>query len=184
MTGLADSEASAGAAAVPDGPLAAGLSAFEGRDLLGAHLAFERAHRRAPRESRAMSWYGVTLVLVEKNVTLGVALCEAALRPAPGDPELLLNLARVHLALHQRERAARALGRGLAAWPADPALLAAREALGARRLPVVSLLPRSHPINRLLGALRHRLANGRGKPQAPSPETLGLPLAPDAPTRS
>jgi Flp pilus assembly protein TadD len=161
-----------------------GLAAFASGDLFAAHAAFERAHRLDPREPRAMSWYGVTLVLVEKNTTLGVWLCEEALRPRPADPEPSLNLARVHLALHQRERAARALGRALAAWPDHPGLLAARKALGTRRPPVVPLLRRGHPINRILGEIRHRWSNRRRPAHELSPETLGLPVPSGTPPRS
>ena len=92
-----------------------------------------------------MSWYGVTLVLVEKNITLGVSLCDEALRVAPAIRSCLLNSARVHVALHQRQRAARAITRGLAAWPAHPALLAARDALGTRRAPVIPFLVPRQP---------------------------------------
>lgn len=173
-----------GAAAGGDEPLGEGLAAFAARDLPGAHVAFERAHRRAPREPRAMSWYGVTLVLVERNITLGISLCDEALRPAPNDPELLLNSARVHLALNQRQRAARAITRGLVAWPDDPSLLAARDALGTRRTPVVPFLSRDNPLNRILGRLRHRWATRNRPTLAPSPETLGLPVEADAPPRS
>jgi tetratricopeptide (TPR) repeat protein len=154
--------------------LEAGLAAFRARDLTAAHLAFERAHRRDPRHLRAMSWYGVTLVLVERNSALGVSLCDQALRPGP-DPELLLNLARVHLALASRERTVRALERGLRVAPGDPALLAAQAALGSRRPPVLPLLARSNPLNRLLGGLRHRWSRRRAPAHAPSPVTLGAP---------
>jgi Tetratricopeptide repeat len=173
-----------GAAAGGEGPLGEGLAAFGARDLHGAHAAFERAHRLAPGEPRAMSWYGVTLVLVERNTTLGVSLCDAALRPAPNDPELLLNSARVHLALKQRQRAARAITRGLTAWPDHPALLAARDALGTRRPPVIPFLPRDNPLNRLLGRLRHRWATRHRPAYSLAPETLGLLVDDDAPPRS
>ena len=171
--------AAAEAAAGQDHPLADGLAAFAARDLPRAHAAFERAHRRAARDPRASSWYGVTLVLVERNITLGISLCDEALRAAPNDPELLLNSARVHLALRQRERAARAITRGLTAWPCHPALLAARLALGTRRPPVIPFLTRDNPLNRLLGRLRHRWATRDQPARDQSPETLGrLPARP------
>jgi tetratricopeptide (TPR) repeat protein len=162
-----------------------GLAAFRVRDLPAAHQAFGRAHRRDPRQPRAASWYGVTLVLVERNSALGASLCEQAVRPGP-DPELLLNLARIHLALNSRERAVRALQRGLQAAPDDPRLLAAQESLGTRREPVLPLLSRGHPLNRLLGRLRHRWRQRHAPPRVLSPETLGetpIPLrTPHAPT--
>ena len=172
----ARAEPTGGAAAGAGGTLAAGLARFASRDLPGAHTAFERAHREAPRDPRAMSWYGVTLVLVERNITLGISLCDQALKGAPTAPELLLNSARVHLALNQRQRAARAITRGLEAWPEDAGLLAARAALGTRRQPFIPALSRDNPLNRLLGRLRHRWER-RGQPTPElSPETLGVPL--------
>jgi hypothetical protein len=157
-----------------------GRAAFAARDLPGAHAAFERAHRRDPRDPVFMSWYGVTLVLVEKNSNLGVLLVDQALRAAGPDPELLLNSARIHLALNQRDRAARALGRALELWPTDPRIVAARDAMGTRRTPVIPFLPRSNPLNRFLGRLRHRWTHRNGPVYELSPVALGVPLTGDA----
>lgn len=154
-----------------------GQAAYAARDLPGAHAAFERAHRRDPRDPVYMSWYGLTLVLVEKNSNLGVSLVDQALRAAGPSPELLLNSARVHLALNQRERAVRAVSRGLELWPEDPRLLVARAAMGTRREPVVPFLSRGNPLNRLLGRLRHRWSRRNGPLYDLSPVTLGLPAA-------
>jgi tetratricopeptide (TPR) repeat protein len=169
--------------AAPPSAYEEGRAAFLARDLTTAHAAFERAHRRDPRDPRFMSWYGVTLVLVEKNSNLGVLLCDQALRLAGPDPELLLNQARVHLDLKQRERAVRAIVRGLDLWPRDPRLIAARDALGIRRPPVISFLSRTNPLNRALGRLRHRWARRHTPPYELSPIALGIPAEPDAPER-
>jgi tetratricopeptide (TPR) repeat protein len=152
-----------------------GLAVFAARDLAGAHAAFERAHRREPRDPRAMSWYGVTLVLVERNSSLGVVLCDQALRIAGPEPELLLNAARVHLALKQRERAVRYLSRGLELHPDDAGLRDALDSLGRRARPVLPFLPRSNPANAFLGRLRHRWRNRGGQVPEPSPVSLGDP---------
>lgn len=176
------SEASpAPSAPVPPGDpdLDEGLAAFAARDPEAAHAAFGRAYRRDSRSPRAMSWYGVTLVLVERNSNLGVALCDQAVRAAGPDPELLLNVARVHLSLNQRERSVRAISRGLELWPRDGRLLAARDALGTRSAPVLPFLSRSNPLNRTLGKLRHRWRQRRAPAYELSPLALGLPA--DAP---
>lgn len=133
-----------------------GLARYEAGDLPGAHAAFERAHRRMANDPRTLSWYGLTLVLVTRNSNLGTLYCEQALRLAGPDPDLLLNQARIHLALGQRDRAVRALARGLERAPAHAGLLAAQEALGWRRSPVLPFLPRESPLNRWLGSVRHR----------------------------
>jgi len=128
-----------------------------------------------------MSWYGVTLVLVERNLNLGVSLCEQALRLGAA-PELHLNLARVHLALQHRERALRAVARGLLAAPDHPGLLAARDSLGTRQTPALPFLARGNPLNRLLGRLRHRWSGRGGLARKVCPVELGSPPgAPAAP---
>ena len=154
-----------------------GRTAFAARDLHRAHQAFERAHRKDTRDPRFMSWYGVTLVLVEKNWNLGLVLCEQALRLAGPDAELLLNQARVHLSLNQRERAVRAIVRGLELFPDDPRLAAARDAMGIRRAPVIPFLSRKHPLNRVLGRLRHGWNQRNVPPYERSPVALGVPFA-------
>lgn len=176
---------SAGAAAAtapqPPGPLEEGLARYLARDLPGAHVAFGRAHRGASKDPRAMSWYGLTLVVVERNLSLGALYCDEALRAAGPQPELLLNLARVQLFLGHRERAVRAIAKGLELSPRDPGLRAAQGAMGWRRRPVLPFLSRDNPLNVWMGKLRHRW-QGLPPPQPPvSAATLGLPSgAPEA----
>jgi hypothetical protein len=171
-------------AGVAAGAIGEGKVAFAARDVAAAHQAFERAHRRDSRDPLAMSWYGLTLVLVERNSNLGVTLCDQALRTGGPNPELLLNQARVHLALNQRERAVRAILRGLEMWPGDARFEAARDAIGIRRPPVVAILSRKNPLNRVLGRLRHRWLGRRIPAYELSPVTLGVPLDPPDKGRS
>ena len=147
---------------------------FEAQDLDAAHALFERAHRRAGNDTRIMSWYGVTLVLVEKNSNLGMLYCDQALRLAGPAPELLLNQARAYLALHQRERAYRAIHRGISQWPDHASLRLAQDAMGWRRRPVLPCFGRGNLLNRWLGRLRHRYHNYRSPPPVLSPVTLGV----------
>lgn len=173
---MSDPTASGAADEAARAALEEGTAAFFARDVEAAHVAFERAHRRDARDVRVMSWYGVTLVIVERNSNLGIVLVDQALRVAGPDPELLLNQARAHLALNQRERAIRAVQRGLDLWPDDPRLVAARDALGTRRSPVIPFLSRRNPLNRVLGRLRHRWAHRNTPAYELSPLALGVPL--------
>jgi hypothetical protein len=159
----------------PEAVFEQGKTAYVRGDVSAAHAAFERAHRREPRDPRYMSWYGLTLVLVERNSNLGVLLSDQALRAAGPDPDLLLNQARIHLALNQRERTVRALLRGLELWPNHPALVAARNSLGWRRRPVLPFLSRNSVLNRWLGRIRHRWAR-RGLSAGGNPARLGVIL--------
>jgi tetratricopeptide (TPR) repeat protein len=132
-----------------------GLRRFRNDDPEGAHEAFAQAYRRAASDPRIQSWYGLTLVLVEKNSNLGVVLVDGAVRTGRPDPELLINQSRVAMALGQRVRAVRALERGLALHPGNTDLIAARLGLGTRQRPVVSFLSRRNWLNRLLGRIHH-----------------------------
>jgi tetratricopeptide (TPR) repeat protein len=151
-----------------------GLVRYRQGDAVEAHALFERAHRRAAADARMMSWYGLTLVLVEKNSNLGISYCDQALRLAGPEPELFLNLARAHLALGQRERAVKAIVRGLAAAPLDPALKAAQTSMGWRRRPVFPFLDRSNPLNRWLGRLRHKWSRAMHPVPPTDPMMLGI----------
>jgi tetratricopeptide (TPR) repeat protein len=151
-----------------------GLGHYRRGDAVEAHACFERAHRRAPADPRIMSWYGLTLVLVEKNSSLGIVLCDQALRTSGPEPELLLNQARAHLALGQRDYAVKTIARGLAAWPLDPSLKVAQACMGWRRRAVIPFLSRSNPLNRWLGKLRHRFSQRLHPAPDFSPMTLGL----------
>jgi hypothetical protein len=154
--------------------LVEGVRRFELQEVDIAHGLFERAHRRAGSDPRIMSWYGVTLVIVEKNSNLGMLYCDQALRLAGPSPDLLLNQARAYLALHQRERAYRAVHRGVTQWPDHPALRLAQDAMGWRRRPVLPCFGRSNLLNRWLGKLRHRWHNYRSPPPVLSATTLGV----------
>jgi tetratricopeptide (TPR) repeat protein len=154
-----------------------GLALFQQGDVPGAHDCFQRAHRKAVSDARAMSWYGVTLVLVEKNSNLGMMLCDQAVRTAGPEPELCLNQARVHLALGQRDRCVRAIQRGLEQAPRDPALMSAQATLGWRKKPVLRFLSRNNWLNRWLGRVRHKWSKRVHPTQDPTPMNLGEPGA-------
>lgn len=146
-----------------------GIRRFQAGDPEGAHEKFGHAYRRAPSDLRIQSWYGLTLVLVEKNSNLGVVLVDGAVRGPRYDPELVINQSRVAMALGQRVRAVRALERGLAQTPNQPALMAAREALGRRQRPVIGVLSRRNWLNRILGRLQHGWTSRRAAKGKPPP---------------
>jgi len=160
------------AGALAQAALLEGIRLFEGDDILGGHAHFAEAYKRAAQHPEVLSWYGLTLVLVERNSNLGMALIDQALRLGGPEPELILNQARAHLALGQRDRAVRALQRGQAEQPDHPALRAAQEELGRRQRPVLPFLRRGNPLNRLLGRMRHRSRHGGAQAQA-TPAALG-----------
>lgn len=117
------------------------------------------AFQAATGDPEVMSAYGLALALAGADRLRGVALCEAAVRrlrdrtPA----EIHLRLARAYLSVHYRAQAVDALRAGAKADPDNPEIHEAFQSLGIRRSPLLPFLRRSHPINKYLGLLRHRL---------------------------
>ena len=128
-----------------------------GRDLLERGEAqpalehFRTAHQVDRANPRYRSFYGLGLALVERRFDRALELCRSAAKEEFFNPELYHNLARVHLAFGFKAEAIRYLRRGLMIDPDNAAMLAELNELGLRRRPVLSFLPRRHPVNRLLG---------------------------------
>ena len=128
-----------------------------GRDLLERGEAqpalehFRTAHQVDRANPRYRSFYGLGLAMVERRFDRALELCRSAAKEEFFNPELYHNLARVHLAFGFKAEAIRYLRRGLMIDPGNVAMLTELNELGLRRRPVLSFLPRRHPINRLLG---------------------------------
>jgi hypothetical protein len=167
VTGPAGQGGEPAAMAEARGSLEEGLRRFQAGDMDGAHEMFGVAYRRAPSDPRIQSWYGLTLVLVERNSNLGVVLVDGAVRNGRPDPELVINQSRVAMALGQRVRAVRALERGLAFHPDDRSLFEARVALGTRQRPVLPFLSRRNWLNRFLGRMNHGWRTRHARQGAP-----------------
>ena len=127
-----------------------------------AHALFEKAHRRNTNDARAMSYYGLTLVLVEHDRQRGLRFCEEAARRGPPETELLTNLARALVQTRNKHQAVKALERAQALRPDDPRVGEAFIELGIRRRPPISFLPRSFFLNKWIGKLTWRLSR-RGR---------------------
>ncbi len=112
---------------------------------------FRTAHQVDRANPRYRSFYGLGLALVERRFDRALELCRSAAKEEFFNPELYHNLARVHLAFGFKAEAIRYLRRGLMIDPGNTAMLTELNELGMRRRPVLSFLPRRHPINRLLG---------------------------------
>lgn len=135
----------------------------EGYDLLAR--AARSVSRQTDLPPRLFSFLGVAMARCEGRRKEGLELCRYAVSREPREPESLLNLATVCLMLGRRKAALKALDRGLSVAPLHEELGGLRESLGRRRSPPLSFLPRTHPINVLVGRVRHgtmsRLERGR-----------------------
>jgi tetratricopeptide (TPR) repeat protein len=110
---------------------------------------------------RCLSYFGLSLALTSgTGIPEAVRACESALKNDKYDGQLYHNLGRVYLLSGRRAKAIQTFERGLVE-EADHAELrdALREA-DRRAPPVLSLLPRSHPLNVFLGKRRARRQGG------------------------
>lgn len=142
-----------------EGAYRKGLEALGRGDVLDALAYFEATLELAGGGSgrlpvAAMSYFGLCLAMASDRLDEARDICEAAAEAAPTNPEMHLNLSRVCVRQGDRAHAFRILVRGLRVDPRHPGVIEAMRRLGFRRRPVVSFLPRQHPLNRLLGSLR------------------------------
>jgi hypothetical protein len=144
----------------------------EGRELLdldpkAAHERFEAAYRRNLNDVRVLSFYGLTLVLVEGDRQRGIRFCEEAVRRGPLTTEMLVNLAKALVLTRNKEQAVRALRKAQELAPDDPRVSSEFVTLGLRRPPPISWLPRSFFLNRWIGKLTWRMNHEKGTSLTP-----------------
>ena len=140
-----------------------GDAAWERGDRAAAHESYRAAQQIDGNNPQVLSRLGLTLTVVARDEYKGVAFCEEALRRGLVDADSLYRLAMVYETTHQKERAVRAVRQGLGIDTHHPGLVGMIERLGVRRPPVISFLPRSNPLNKYLGMLRHRILSAREK---------------------
>lgn len=144
-----------GLASMARGDYIEALACFEAAMAAGGRAPDSR--RQESRRVAALSYYGLSLALASDRLTEARDICEAAVEVEPDRPDLYLNLGRVCQRQGDRAHAFRVFVRGLRLDSRHQGLVEALRALGFRRRPVVTFLPRHHPVNRLLGSLRAAL---------------------------
>lgn len=133
-----------------------GLSYLRDRHADKALPHMRRAVELEKNNPYYMSYLGVVLARSEGKWGEAERLCDSAVRMKRNQAQLYLNLAEVYSAAGRRDDAKEALESGLKFARRDVRLNIAMSKLTKRRAPVLSFLPRRHPLNRQLGILRHR----------------------------
>ena len=100
--------------------------------------------------------------MVDRRFNKALELCSAAVKEEFFNPDLYLNLARVHLAFGFKAEGLRYLRRALMIDPASASAQAELRRLGQRRRPVLGFLRRRHLFNLWLGRARQRLGIAEG----------------------
>jgi tetratricopeptide (TPR) repeat protein len=110
---------------------------------------------RTPKEGKGLSYFGLSLALVRKEMKPAIDLCRRAIELEFYNGDHYANLARVYAAAGNRKKAIATAEQGLKLAPEHDYLLAVRKSFGVRSDPYVPFLGRTNPINVSLGQARH-----------------------------
>jgi tetratricopeptide (TPR) repeat protein len=105
---------------------------------------------------RYLSYWGLALAQA-RRAHEAVQACEMAARGEPYNPDLLLNLGRVHLLTGRLTLALATLERARRMAPWHKGIAIELSKVDRRKAPPLPMLHRDHPINRLLGKWRSGL---------------------------
>ena len=111
----------------------------------------KKANRDSDRFAQILSYYGLSLAMVQGANREGLRCCEEAARRLFFHPEIYLNLGKLYLKKGDRRKAIRTIRRGLGLDPENRYLRQALASMGMRRLPLLPFLSRSNYVNRGLG---------------------------------
>jgi tetratricopeptide (TPR) repeat protein len=117
-------------------------------------MQLEQRLRVRHADMRYLSYYGLSLARASRATQAALEACGLAVQHDPTNPELWLNLGRVHSLAVRLPEAIRCYERGLRLDPAHRGLRLELSRIDRRSRRVLSALDRSHPLNRWTGKLR------------------------------
>lgn len=127
-------------------------------------LAYTVDEPHPPFAHALRSYYGMSIALVRGEVLRGRKLCQEACFGDRTRADLFVNLARVYSHAGRKRLAVESLTTAVSISPMDRDAWTLMAELGYRRPPVVGFLPRAHPVNRVLGLVRHRILGAESPP--------------------
>jgi tetratricopeptide (TPR) repeat protein len=152
-----------------------GLAALVDHDYREANERFRRAveidqaRSKQRADLRYLSYYGLSLAKSGLSVSEAVRVCRVAVAKDRNQPVLWLNLGRVYRAAGKTELALEALDRAASIAPDNAALARELAELDRRGAPVLPSLPRTHPLNVILGKALHSMRRARREAQRTAP---------------
>ncbi|HEV2298588.1 MAG TPA: tetratricopeptide repeat protein [Candidatus Acidoferrales bacterium] len=117
-----------------------------------------RALGAAPKNPFYLSYTGLLAAMADRRFGDAETLCREALNLKCNHAQLYLNLAEVYNQAGRTPDAIETLEKGMVSAGRDFRIRRALERIGVRRAPLLTFLHRNHPVNRMLGRLRHRFA--------------------------
>lgn len=117
-----------------------------------------RALGAAPKNPFYLSYTGLLAAMADRRFGDAETLCREALNLKCNHAQLYLNLAEVYNQAGRTPDAIETLEKGMVSAGRDFRIRRALERIGVRRAPLLAFLHRNHPVNRMLGRLRHRFS--------------------------
>ena len=140
--------------------LRVGRARCEVGDAGSALAALRRAWELDQSNAQIRSFYGLAVGLVERRFEQAADLCQSAVKQEFYNPDLYLNLSRLHLAFGFKSEGLRYLRRGQMIDPGHAVIATELVRLGERLPPVLGFFPRRHVLNRWLGYARWAIRRG------------------------
>jgi hypothetical protein len=125
------------------------------RNFIGALTAIEQIPTAA-RTPQVMSAYALCLAEVKRNFKIAINICQEAIKREPKNPEHYYRQGRIMIQADKRKDAIWILRMGLR-HGRHRGIIDTLGALGIRRPPPLTFLPRSNPLNKYLGMLLTKL---------------------------
>jgi tetratricopeptide (TPR) repeat protein len=97
--------------------------------------------------------YGYATAMGEKNMKDGLAFCRKGLLRKELVPESYLYLAELLLLSREKAEAYKTLEEGLRNFKGNARMTEKMKLFGVRKKPVIPILQRSHPVNKVLGKI-------------------------------
>jgi predicted Zn-dependent protease len=129
------------------------LQAYDRGDLGEAAEGFQQLVRDGSRDPRHISYCGLLVATVEGRIHDGRVLCELAIREAPANFELHVNLARFYACIGNPAKSFQILESALQLDPGSSLLRRELSRLDRRGRRAVPFLGRKHPLNRYLALM-------------------------------
>jgi Flp pilus assembly protein TadD len=121
-----------------------------------ARELLNEALKISPENPIYLSYFGLCLGMMG-DLTEGEKLCRKAAHLSPVSPIILVNLGRILLEQGLRKEARDQFSRAYDLDNTNSAAALELSGMGVRRPPVISFLPRSNVLNKVLGKVRHRM---------------------------
>jgi tetratricopeptide (TPR) repeat protein len=109
---------------------------------------FEKEKELAPL---TLSYYALALCAARGEFDKAIVLCAKAAKKEFFNPLIYLNAGRIYILKGRKDLAVKAFLKGLKFDPASRAIIMEVKKLGIRRPRPLKFLPRSHPLNKMLG---------------------------------